>query len=256
MGASAGHGKRCYRDRFEFLHSLKVIVMVSRVHKVLEVELPLTEVFKRKSIRGLAGYIETVKKSKYIGIRPMEAREYYELSSAQKRLYFLKREYYELSSAQKRLYFLNRMDVERTTYNMPFFLSLGKNIEINRLEATLKRLIARHESLRTSFERVNEEPVQRIHAPGEIEFAGESYQVEVEDEVKAAEIINNFIRPFDLSRAPLIRSGIIRCIDGNYIWMLDMHHIISDGTSNVILTREFMLLYNDNGEELETLRLQ
>ncbi len=218
-------------------HSIKAIVLVSRIHKELEVKLPLTEVFKRRSIRGLAGYIEESRKSKYIGIKPVEEKEYY-----------------ELSSAQKRLYFLNRMDVESINYNMSIVVPLGREIEINRLETTLKKLIARHESLRTSFERVNELPVQRIHAPGEIEFAGEFYQVEVEDEVKVAEIINNFIRPFDLSQAPLIRSGMIRCVDRNYIWMLDVHHIVSDGTSNVILTREFMLLYN--GEELERLRLQ
>jgi amino acid adenylation domain-containing protein len=183
-------------------HSIKAIELVSRIHRELEVKLPLTEVFKRRSIRGLAGYIETVKKSKYIGIKPMEAREYY-----------------ELSSAQKRLYFLNRMDVERTTYNMPFFLSLGKNVEINRLEATLKRLTARHESLRTSFQVVNEGPVQGVH--DDVEFETEYFDLaatEVTGEIGEIHhskfiIQNSFIRPFDLSRAPLIRSGIIKCID-------------------------------------------
>ena len=46
---------------------------------------------------------------------------------------------------------------------MPLVLPLGKEIEKDKLESTLKQLIDRHESLRTSFERVNEEVVQRIH---------------------------------------------------------------------------------------------
>ncbi|NIM18205.1 MAG: hypothetical protein GTO45_39900, partial [Candidatus Aminicenantes bacterium] len=64
----------------------------------------------------------------------------------------------------------------------------------------------------------------------------------------------DFLRPFDLSLAPLLRVGLIKSSKGQHILMLDMHHIITDGTSQEIFTQEFMALYG--GKELPALRLQ
>ncbi|MCP5055054.1 MAG: amino acid adenylation domain-containing protein, partial [bacterium] len=66
--------------------------------------------------------------------------------------------------------------------------------------------------------------------------------------------IRDFIRPFDLARAPLIRSGLIRMPDGNHTWMIDMHHIISDGTSMGVLVNEFISFYE--GRDVPQPRLQ
>jgi len=225
-------------------HSLKAIIMAAKVHKIFQVKLPLTQVFKTPYIKELSRYIEQSLKSEYI---PVESAE--------------KREYYALSSAQKRLHFIWQMDPVNTGYNMPLVFSLGKEIEKDKLETALRKLISRHESLRTSFERVDKEPVQRIH--DEAEFEIEYYQVKVEKGPSlsiaplpiesAASNIKNFIRPFDLSRAPLMRSCIIRRGDGNCTWLVDMHHIISDGASHTILTEDFFTLYR--GKELAPLRL-
>ena len=57
---------------------------------------------------------------------------------------------------------------------MPMVLPLGKEIKKDKLEFALKQLIARHESLRTSIERVNEDVVQRIHE--NVEFEIEYYE--------------------------------------------------------------------------------
>ena len=67
-------------------------------------------------------------------------------------------------------------------------------------------------------------------------------------------IIRMFLRPFDLSRAPLVRIGVIKSQAAKYILMLDMHHIISDGISQEILLNDFMGIYN--GRELPKLRIQ
>ncbi|HLP57317.1 MAG TPA: amino acid adenylation domain-containing protein, partial [Candidatus Deferrimicrobium sp.] len=67
-------------------------------------------------------------------------------------------------------------------------------------------------------------------------------------------VITSFIRPFDLAKAPLIRSCLIKKPDGNHTWVVDMHHIISDGTSHTILTEDFTALYS--GKELKPLPLQ
>ncbi|MGE5342941.1 MAG: amino acid adenylation domain-containing protein [Candidatus Omnitrophota bacterium] len=160
-----------------------------------------------------------------------------------------KKEYYPLSSAQKRLYLMQQMDLNNTVYNMPFVLPLGKGIEPDRLNAILLTLIDRHEGLRTSFVVIDETPMQRIH--DHVDFKTEYWEVSGEDDAHGS---NHFIRPFDLSEAPLFRSLLIKTPDGNHIWMLDTHHTISDGTSFRILNEEFLALYN--GGELEPLRIQ
>jgi amino acid adenylation domain-containing protein len=211
--------------------SLKVITLVSRIHKELNVKISIEEFFRRPLVKELAKYIENRgagREDRYISIEPSE-----------------KKEYYPLSSAQKRLYLLQQMDAGTVVYNIPFFAAVGKDIDKNGLEAALKKLVTRHESLRTSFIMKGDEPVQRIHEPGEIPFEIEYYD---------GKSPTGFIRPFDLSRTPLIRSGLIKNPDGNYTWMVDMHHIIADGLSQTILVEDFMLLYNGAG--LGSMKLQ
>jgi len=170
-----------------------------------------------------------------------------------------KKSYYLLSSAQKRIYILQRMEEKNISYNMPYVLSVKGNADAERMTETFKKLIARHESLRTSFITADNEPVQYIH--DEVEFKIEYYESKAGvDSLSAGssgstrEVIGNFIRPFDLSSAPLLRAGLIKEEDGTYILALDMHHIIGDGTSQTILAREFIHLYN--GGELPPLNLQ
>ncbi len=240
--------------------SLKAITLISALHQQFNVKIPLPDFFHSPTVGKLAEYIQsksTTEISSYSPVLPLETKEYY-----------------PLSSAQKRIYFLQQIDLSNTVYNLSLVLPLEKQINPDRLETTIKKLISRHESLRTSFRVIREEPVQRIH-PG-VEFAIEYFdlkEVEVKVEVKdgdsdtegtrglaplriesAARLINSFIRSFDLSKAPLIRSGLIRLPDNNYTWLLDLHHIISDGTSWTILTEDFRALYDE--EELTPLVIQ
>jgi amino acid adenylation domain-containing protein len=234
-------------------HSLKAVSLIAKIHREFNVKLPLALVFKTPTIRGIAASIQKAVKNEFSAITPIE-----------------KKEYYVLSSAQKRLYFLQQLDLNSTAYNMPFILPLGKDIEKDKLESTLKQLISRHEGLRTSFVMIGEEPYQQIH--DDVDFKIEYYELErarvkVEETRSSVDrensegtgglapmAISSFIRPFDLTREPLIRSRLIKHPDSSYIWMVDMHHIVSDGTSHMILAEDFMSIYK--GEELPSLPLQ
>ncbi|MGD2085220.1 MAG: amino acid adenylation domain-containing protein [Candidatus Aminicenantes bacterium] len=215
-------------------HSLTATALVSRIHKELDVKIPLVEIFKTPSIRELAAYIKGMTRELHVSMEPVEEREYY-----------------VLSSAQKRLYFLQQFDLSGIGYNMPLVLPLGKGIEKNKIESVLRRLIDRHESLRTFFEKVNEEVVQRIQQAGSIQFSLDYYE---SGKTGLGEIIKHYIKPFDLSRPPLIRSGLIVLPEGNCTWIVDVHHIVSDGTSHTILMEDFMAEYS--GKELKPLHLQ
>jgi len=218
-------------------HSLKATSLAAKIHKVLNVEIPLKEIFKSPTIKEISEYIKNSAESIYSQIQPVGEEESNESSC------------YEMSSAQKRIYTLQQLELDSTSYNMPGVLELDGALDTARLKTVFSKLIQRHEALRTSFE-VAEELMQRVHK--NVQFDIEIYD-EADD--KAIEgIVKNFIRPFDLSQAPLLRVGLIKVSLYKHILMFDMQHIISDGISMGILVEEFSRLYA--GEELTPLRIQ
>ena len=96
---------------------------------------------------------------------------------------------------------------------------------------------------------MQEELLQKIE--DNINFAID-YQKTNEEEIE--ELVQEFIRPFDLSQAPLLRVGLIKITDTNIYSLYDIHHIISDGISVEILLQEFISLYQ--GKNLPELRIQ
>ncbi len=147
-------------------------------------------------------------------------------------------EFYPMSSAQKRMFILHQIEGANLSYNTPFVLLVEGKLDRQRLEEAFQELIRRQECLRTTFETVNGEPVQRIHPA--VEFSV-SYQETDESQIR--EIIDDFVRPFDLNRAPLLRVGLFKISDTRYVLIYDLHHIVSDGFSVGILMNEFIDLY-------------
>ncbi|MCP4153259.1 MAG: amino acid adenylation domain-containing protein, partial [bacterium] len=222
-------------------HSLKATTMLSRIHHVFDVKIELLDIFKSPVLKEIADSILTMEKAKYQRIEPVE-----------------KMEYYPLSPSQKRFYSIYRKNPARTAYNMPFVVNLNETTTKENLEKAIKKLIARHESLRTSFHMLEGKPVQRIHDTVEI-------TIEYLQPVKTAgysvtapgalsDIMNRFVRPFDLTVAPLLRTLLIELPGGVRLWIVDMHHIICDGVSLSVLAADFAALYE--GVESTPLRVQ
>jgi amino acid adenylation domain-containing protein len=208
-------------------HSLKVAIMASKIHKELKVELSLADFFKNPTIRALSRYIAATKKSSYTAIASVE-----------------KREYYQLSSAQKRLYILRQLDFNSTSYNITNTFYLPMKIEKEKVEEIFKLLINRHDSLRTSFVIIDQEPVQRIHEEKNPKFRITNYNhlPNHNHKLEITNIIKEFVRPFDLSQAPLLRVGYMKTNEKQFILFIDTHHIIADGFSLEILEKEFLAL--------------
>ncbi|MGB7605590.1 MAG: amino acid adenylation domain-containing protein, partial [Lutisporaceae bacterium] len=222
------------RDNFFDLggHSLKATILVSRIHKELNVEIPLREVFSKPTIRDMAEFIREADGGIYTSIELVE-----------------KKEYYSVSAAQKRMYILNQLDSEGLTYNMPLPLLIEGKLDKGLFEAAFLKLIERHEALRTSFETIGGEPVQRIHEKVDLHI-----EYLEEEEEKAVKKLKEFIKPFDLSKAPLLRVVLIKTKEDKHILLYDMHHIISDGLTMSIIINEFAKIYK--GIELPKLRIQ
>jgi amino acid adenylation domain-containing protein len=220
-------------------HSLKATLLIGRIRKEFDVEYPLSLVFAKPTIREMAGYITAAEKTKYSDIQPVE-----------------KREYYPQSSAQKRLFLLDRFENVGIAYNMPQVMILQGNLEIEKYEETFRRLIARHESLRTAFLFHEEAPVQRVYDVEDVEFSIQRYRIETGENAnrRKAEIIDRFIRPYRLEQPPLMRIGVVEAPHRETLLMFDMHHIVSDGTSMTILVDDFIRL--NSGEELPEQTIQ
>jgi amino acid adenylation domain-containing protein len=209
-------------------HSLKATTMISKIHKELNARIPLTEVFTTPTIKGLSGYIRGIVKDTCTSIEFTEEKEYY-----------------PLSAAQRRLYSLQHLNEQATGYNMPSIVGLAGNLRKEKMEDASGKLISRHEILRASFHLIGGEPVQKICPPGKIHFEMEYYDISTVGvkPIEVEKIIQVFIRPFDLSKAPLLRLGMIKTGEEKHLLMTDMHHTISDGVSQSILVKDFFSLY-------------
>ncbi|WFA84861.1 non-ribosomal peptide synthetase [Paenibacillus amylolyticus] len=213
-------------------HSLRATTLVSKIHKELNVDLPLRDVFRHSTIESMATAISRLDQQIFVSIPVTDGREVY-----------------PQSFAQKRLFILNQLEVAELSYNMPEAMLLEGALDRARFEETFRKLVARHEMLRTGFEMVDGEASQRVYQ--DVNFAVEFYQAD-EQEVEA--VVHGFVRPFDLTKPPLLRVGLVELAPERHILMYDMHHIISDGVSMEIFVEEFVRLYG--GEQLEPLRIQ
>jgi amino acid adenylation domain-containing protein len=245
--------------------SLKAMTIIDLIHNKLNVKISLAQFFKHPNIKGLSCCLEGAERHQYTTIPRVPLKDYY-----------------PLSSAQKRIYVIQQMQPEGIVFNESSVMEIQGDLDREKLADTFRQLIRRHESLRTSFQLKNEEPVQKIHheVNFEIEFLDFKIdQVEVEVEVKvkdgyyegtrglaplskepatrnsqpAAALISSFIRPFDLSQPPLLRVGLVKLEENHFIMIIDTHHIISDGSSMGIFIKEFMTIYA--GEILPPLKI-
>ncbi len=223
-------------------NSLRSIMLISRIFKEFDIRIPLAKIFEAPTIMKLAEYIKGSTESEDVVIQPVEVREYY-----------------PLSSGQKRIYILHQLEPDSANYNVPIVETLEFDLDKHKLTDVFRQMVHRHESFRTYFCMVKNVPVQRIYNSGDVDFDIEytdlfSDATAENGEALVQEIIDDFIKPFDLSLPPLMRVGLIRVARIRYILILDMHHIITDAASRSIFVKEFLALYR--GEDLQPMRLQ
>ena len=215
--------------------SLSAIKLLNLINLKFEIQITIKALFDMPTIEEIAQHIEsstTIDNNNSI-------------KSA------TKKDSYPISSAQKRVYYATSMDSDNSIlYNIPGGILFDSMPNIKKLESCLNELINRHESLRTYFEISENEIVQKIQ--NKLDFKLEVCDGAIPYEELKKEF-DNFVKPFDLSKAPLFRAKLLQLNNGNVVLFIDMHHIISDGTSVSILIDELCKLYN--GEKLNKLNI-
>lgn len=213
-------------------HSLKAAMLISRISKKFKVEVPLRKVFDTPSIRELSSFIIS---QKSVDFKKIEAAT--------------QQDYYPVTSSQRRLYVLNQLKNTNTGYNIPYVMEIEGGIDRDLLEEAFQQIINRHEILRTAIIWKDDELVQYVLP--QIKFQLENVRIDCKSDIQKR--ASEFIKPFDLSKPPLIRIGLATIGEGKHVILFDMHHIVTDGISMSIIINDFVKLYK--GEKLSPLKL-
>ncbi|SCF50122.1 Condensation domain-containing protein, partial [Micromonospora matsumotoense] len=146
-----------------------------------------------------------------------------------------------LSYAQRRLWFISQLEGASNAYNMPMLLRLTGDVDVPALCAAARDVLTRHEVLRTTFPTTDGEPHQRIIEPEDLNWHVELVDVspaELETELeRAAKTI------FDIATDLPVRSWLFSTGPDEHVFVTVMHHIVSDGWSITVLTRDLSAAY-------------
>jgi amino acid adenylation domain-containing protein len=212
-------------------HSLMAMRLISRVQSELGVKLPIESIFTAPTIHEMAARIDAQKQdaARHIPHLPRDGT------------------LLPLSFAQERLWFLNQLEPENPFYNTPVALRLEGNLQKDALFGALEDLVLRHEVLRTAFRNDKGQPRQfplgKVQVPvfeKDISHLPDSERAATLLELALQESATPFL---DLSTPPLLRVTLIALGHEDYALLITMHHIVTDGWSLNVLTRDLSHFY-------------
>lgn len=211
-------------------HSLKATQVITQVHKEFGASIQLRDLFTNPVLADLARIIDAKEKTAFEKIRRIPVADYY-----------------PLSVAQNRLWIQDQMQEGSAAYNVTDAFEMEGKLSLPDFENAYKEVVNRHESLRTTFMVHEGEPRQIIHAIDSKEFKV-TYQ-DLRDKPTTLELVQIMVDEdsatiFDLKKGPLIKATLLQLTDAQQVFVLTMHHIVSDGWSSDVFLTELMKLYH------------
>ncbi|HKV12758.1 MAG TPA: amino acid adenylation domain-containing protein [Thermoanaerobaculia bacterium] len=216
-------------------HSLLAVRLLARLREVFQVEVPLRTLFDAPSVAELAPQLAAMLA---LG-GPREAPALVRVTDDRGRDF-------APSYAQQRLWFLDQLEPDNPFYTHLFGVRLTGRLEAGTLEKALSEIVRRHEVLRTTLPAVAGQPVQRIAPPRPVRLPLTDLggcAAEVAEQELQAWSREEALRPFDLTRGPLLRAALFRLAPDRHVIFLTLHHIVIDAWSIGLLFREMATLY-------------
>ncbi|HEX8161810.1 MAG TPA: amino acid adenylation domain-containing protein [Pyrinomonadaceae bacterium] len=218
-------------------HSLLATQAVARVREAAGADVGLRELFEGPRVRDFALRVEAAR-----------AGQHREPRTPTPPLVPVARDGdLPLSFAQERLWFLDQLEPGTPYYNIPLAVRLKGRLDAGALRRGLDEILRRHESLRTAFSpSADARPVQIVTD----DLASDLRVVDLQSlpptarEEEALRLAaEEARRPFDLTRAPLLRTTLVRLGGDEHVLLLTLHHAVADGWSVGVLMRELSSLY-------------
>jgi len=217
-------------------HSLKATQVVSQIREIFGLEIPLSQFFEAANLRELAQSVES-------GLLNGSVKSVENVSVISQRP---KLDKGLLSSPQQRLWLLQQQEAGSTAYNIPFAYQIKGKLDIKILEESFKAVVKRHKILRTTFAMTTDEPVQSVKPDFTFKLPVvnlENLPLAEQEAAKKRIIAQETQYCFELSKDDLVRCLLIRLNQNEHLLLLNMHHIIFDGWSVGIFSRELSTFY-------------
>ena len=219
-------------------HSLIATQVVSRLRRLLGVEVAIALLFEAPDLASFAAGVEqslvgeTARLAPPLLPVPRDGR------------------LAPLSFAQQRFWFLEQLDSQSAAYNIVMPMQFDGPVRVDLVEAALTEVVRRHEALRTAFVWADGRPAQAVAAavPVRVPVVDLSHLPEAGRGAAAHALARREARrPFDLTRPSQLRPLLIR-LEGQAgaernLLVIVMHHLITDLWSIDILLRELTTLY-------------
>ncbi len=214
-------------------HSLLAAQLVFRVRETFGIHLQVAALFEQPTLAGLAARVDSVRRASQGLEAPPIARVPRDGPLPQ-------------SFAQQRLWLMEQLDDQSLAYNSPQAIQLRGRVDLPSLERSFTELARRHETLRTTLDVRNGEPVQIVHParPVALPVIDLAALPAARREAAVQELtLAEAQAKFDLARGPLFRVSLLRQQEEENLLLFTQHHIIGDGWSMRILTHEMVRLY-------------
>ncbi|WP_122859806.1 non-ribosomal peptide synthetase, partial [Pseudomonas viridiflava] len=223
-------------DRFFELggHSLLAMRMVSQVRQRLSLELALGDLFADSALAAVARCLGSTGRSELPAIQVIRHEGPV-----------------PLSFAQQRLWFLAQMEDANSAYNIPLGLQLNGQLDTRALKRALERIVVRHDSLRSRF--IQQEGEARVEAAAASVVPDLLWQdLRGQDEQALQRVVREeAAQPFDLLDDLPIRGRLLCLAEDRHVLLLTLHHIVADGWSLGVFTRELTALYRAFSQGLD-----
>lgn len=210
-------------------HSLKVIQLSTLLYKQFNTKIPIGHIYANPTIEKIAQLLEKAVIDN--GIRRLEDAPYY-----------------NISHAQQRIWLQCQFENGNSAFNIPAASTITGDLNIAVLSEAFRKVIIRHENLRTVFVMIEDEPKQQILSSDGLIFSI-AYR-DLRGNPKAGEVLAEKLEAeavfvFDLEKGPLLHASLFQVADDQHVLIFNIHHIISDGWSRDILIKEVLQLYDD-----------
>ncbi|MCX4028170.1 amino acid adenylation domain-containing protein [Endozoicomonas sp. SM1973] len=213
-------------------HSLLAVKLIGIIRQQFNVDINVRDIFTAPTLIGLAEIIEKSGKVEQTTI-----------TVADRSLPL------PLSYAQQRLWFIDQVEEGSEQYHMPYIYRLVGSLNKEALSQAFRKILLRHESLRTAFKLVDGEAQQYIQklpdnwcmVITDLRSNSNSYQQMQLDKIKQQ--IHK--TPYNLNQDLMLRVHLVQLKDQEALLLMNMHHVASDGWSVGVLINELNVLYNN-----------